>query len=398
VNSANERAALLRLILILAVAFAVRTLFGIFLPAQHLPDAGAYRTAALEFRHLHLMANNDIMPLYPLFVAIVGDGWRQILADIILSVASVYLVYLITLRVYRDETVALIAALFCALWPHFVFFAVVGLTETLFITLILAAFVCLFDRRYALASVFLVLSILTRPSMELLAPLLIFYFSVVLHREAFRIGVRRIITYGLIYAALMAPWWAYNYARYGQFVRLDLAAGMVLYTGNNPMNVTGGGIAGKARDVDLGAFSNFADPVRRDEALRKAAVQYIKSDPLHFIAMMPVKFARLWQPWPHADEFKNPLIVIVSVVSAMHAFILALIGLALTLRRYFTALLPCLVYLAYITLVHVVTFGSVRYRVPMEPFVLMLAAAGLVELLRKLKVGRQLLSPLSSTR
>ena len=87
------------------------------------------------------------------------------------------------LRIYRDEAIALIAALFCALWPHFAFFAAVGLTETLFIALILAAFLCLYDRRYVFASMFLVLGILTRPALELLAPILVLYFALAIHRE-----------------------------------------------------------------------------------------------------------------------------------------------------------------------------------------------------------------------
>jgi hypothetical protein len=195
----------------------------------------------------------------------------------------------------------------------------------------------------------------------------------------------------------MTPWWAHNYARYGQFVRLNLAGGIVLYTGNNPLNVSGGGVGG-GQDVDLGTYGGIADPVQRDAAFRNAAINYIKSDPWHFIAMMPVKFARLWRPWPYAEEFKNPLIVLVSVISAIPAIILALIGLAFTLRSHFLRLLPCLAYLGYLTLVHVITFGSVRYRVPLEPFVLILAAAGLIELLRRIEVGRRLLSSLSTTR
>ncbi len=129
----------------------------------------------------------------------------------------------------------------------------------------------------------------------------------------------RVVTYVVVYIALMAPWWAYNYARYGQFIRLDLAAGMVLYTGNNPLNVSGGGV-GKGQDVNLGVFPTVTDPVQRDEVLRHAAVQYIKANPAHFIAMMPVKFARLWRPWPYADEFKSPWVVTVSVISAVPTF------------------------------------------------------------------------------
>jgi len=385
-----------KLFWLLAIAFVVRGLVLMLLPDQHFPDTESYRTAAAEIRHLHLIENGAIMPLYPMLIAIVGAGWGQKLADLALSLVTVWLVYAIALRIYRDETIALIAGFFCAVWPHFAFFAAAGLTETLFITLILAAFLCCYDRRFLLASVFFVLSILTRPAIELLAPFLIAFFSFAIHRESLRVVATRVATYALIYLALMAPWWAYNYARYGQFVRLDLAGGIVLYTGNNPLNTSGGGITTK--DVDFARFMTIENPVQRNEAMQNAAVQFIKAQPLHFIAMMPVKFARLWRPWPYSDEYQNRLVVLVSLVSAVPTFILALLGLALTLRSNFLRLLPCLAYLGFLTLVHVVTIASVRYRVPLEPFVLVLAAAGFVELLRRVALGRQLLAPLSSAR
>jgi 4-amino-4-deoxy-L-arabinose transferase-like glycosyltransferase len=336
------------------------------------------------------------MPLYPLLIALVGTGLGQKLADLALSLAAVWLVYELTLRIYRDEAIALVAAAFSALWPHFAFFAAVGLTETLFIALVLAAFLCLYDARFLLASIFLVLGILTRPALELLAPILIVFFALVIHREPIRATAKQIGIYALIYIALMAPWWAYNYARYGQFVRLDLAAGMVLYTGNNPLNVSGGGIS--RQDVDFGKYADIQNPVERDAAYRHAAIDYIMADPWHFMAMMPTKFVRLWRPWPYTGEYSKRSVVLVSVVSAVPIFILAMLGLALTFWPHAVRLLPCLAYLGFLTLVHIVTFASVRYRVPMEPFVLILAAAGLVELLRRIEIGRRLLAPLSSAR
>jgi len=385
-----------RLFWVLAIALAVRALALVLLGDQNFPDAGAYRSAGEQLRHLQLMSDNAIMPLYPLLVALTGGGWAQTLADLALSLTSVWLLYAITLRIYRDETIALAAGLFCAVWPHFVFFAAVGLTETLYIALLLAGLLCCYERRFVLGSAFFVLSVLTRPAIDYLAPLLIVLFSAAVHREPFAAVAKRVATYLVVYIALMSPWWAHNYARYGEFVHLNLAGGMVLYTGNNPLNASGGGITGK--DVDFTPFAQFKDPVRRDAAMRDAAVDYIKAHPSHFLAMMPVKFARLWRPWPYTGEYQSASIVAVSVISAVPIFLLALTGLALTLVRHFARLLPCIAYAGYLTAVHVVTIGSVRYRVPIEPVVLILAAAGLVGLLRKIGAGRRILMPLSSAR
>jgi hypothetical protein len=110
---------------------------------------------------------------------------------------------------------------------------------------------------------------------------------------------------------------------------------------------------------------------------------------------MPAKFSRLWRPWPYADEYQNGWIIFVSVTSALTAFCLALLGAMFTLRTHWVPLLPCFVYVAFLTAVHMVTIASVRYRIPLEPIVLILAAAGLVELLRRIAFGRRLLAPLS---
>ena len=378
---------------ILGLALVARLVVMMFLSDQQFPDAGSYRTSGAEFRHLHMMTNTDIMPLYPLLIAIVGDGWGQKLADLAWSVASVWLAYALALRIYRNEAVALAAAFACALWPHFVFFAAVGLTETMFIALVLAALVSLHDERYALGSVFLVLSILTRPALEPFAPIVVLLFALVVHRQSLRFSIARLAIYALIYVSLMAPWWAHNYVKYGEFVRLNVADGMVLYTGNNPSNTSGGGITGP--DVDFAGFRKIENPVRRSEAFRNAAVEYIKSDPWHFVAMMGVKFGRLWRPWPHVEDYRSSLIVAVSVATFLPALVLALVGLAATLRSHFHLLLPSLAYMAFLTLVHMVTFGSVRYRVPMEPIVLILAAAGGVVLLRQFAAGRTLLTRLA---
>lgn len=378
------------LLWIVALAALARLAVMVLLPDQGFPDAGSYRSAGLEFRNFHLMTNPDIMPLYPLLVAVTGSGWGQKLADLALSLATVWLVYALAWRIYRNEAIALIAALFCALWPHLIFFAATGLTETLFTALVLGGLVAFYDRRYIVGSVLFVLGILTRPALEFFSPLAIILFSLVVHREGFAIMVKRLLTFAAVYVCLMAPWWLHNYAQYGEFIRLNSGGGYTLYQGNNPKNQSGGGITGI--DADLGAFSAIEDPVKRRRAMGAAAIDYIKAEPGRFIAMMPVKFARLWRPWPYADEYKNPLIVVVSIASAVPAFILAFVGLGFTLRERFRPLLPCLAYVGWMTFVHVVTIGSVRYRVPLEPIVLVLAAAGLAALMQRVAIGRQMLA------
>ncbi len=381
------------LVWMLVLAALVRGIAIVAVPEQHLPDIQSYRTAADEFGHLRLMTDNNIMPLYPLLVAVLGPGWGQKFADLVLSVASVWLIYVLAFRVYRRQSVAILAGLFAALWPHFIFFAAIGLTETLFVAMVLAAFASFYDERYVLGSACMVLAILTRPAIEVLAPVLVLMFALVIHRRGIRFAAMKLLTYGLIYVGLMSPWWLHNYAKYGQFVRLNLAGGMVLYTGNNPLNRSGGGV-GKI-DVDWSPFDSITDSVARDQALTKAAMDYIRADPAHFISMAVVKLARLWRPWPHSNEYSSLPIIFVSAASFIPMICLGLWGLVGTLRMRFVVSLPIFAYLGFLTLVHMVTFGSIRYRIPLEPFVLIFAAAGAVDLMSRFGAGRHLLTRLA---
>ena len=127
-----------------------------------------------------------------------------------------------------------------AVYPYFIFYAVVGLTETLFITLVLAAYVCWYRGWFSAAAICTVLSILTRPTFDLLAPVLVIYFSLFVHRLTYGATAKRVAGYAAIYILLMSPWWIYNYHAYGTFVRLHFGANLTLYGSNNPHNQSGG--------------------------------------------------------------------------------------------------------------------------------------------------------------
>ena len=61
--------------------------------------------------------------------------------------------------------------------------------------------------------------------------------------------------YGVLYALIMSPWWYHNLKKYDHFVRLTPSVGLVFYAGNNPLNMSGGGIYGI--DYDLKNVEDF---------------------------------------------------------------------------------------------------------------------------------------------
>jgi 4-amino-4-deoxy-L-arabinose transferase-like glycosyltransferase len=364
---------------ILIGAFLARLTAAIIVPNQGFPDAQRIVELAHQFWHTFQISSPHVMPLYPILIAITGGGWGQLLLDISLSTASVWLVYALAWEIFGDRVAALMAAAGAALYPYFIFYSVLGLTETLFIALLLAAFLAWYRGAFLTAAIFAVLGILTRPSIELLVPVLVVYFAFAIHHYDLRSTARHVLVYGLVYVALMSPWWLHNYVAYGSFVRLNLAAGFVLYSGNNPMNQSGGSILGV--DLDDHRFDYISDPVARDRAFGDAAVSYIKEHPARFVELAWLKFVRFWQPWPYAQEYKNSFYVVVSILSYGPILLLSLMYLALWGRYDLRKIAPILVFIAYLTAVHSVLITSIRYRLPIEPFLIIFASVALRRIL-----------------
>jgi 4-amino-4-deoxy-L-arabinose transferase-like glycosyltransferase len=381
VNAKNERAIIFG---ILGLAVALRVVAAIAIPDQShaLVDAVAYRDSAALLLKNWQMSNLYQMPLYPLLIAITGPGIAQLVADIVLSVISVWLVYALTGELFADAYSRIFACAAAACYPPLVFFAVVGLSETLFITLVLAAFLYWYRGRFTLAAFFAVLAVLTRPVFDLFAPLLVLVFALVVHRLPVRKALQHLGVYFLVYCALMTPWWFHNYRAYGSFVRLTPGAGVAFYAGNNSLNHSGGGNLGV--DYDLSAFADITDPIERDRALRNAAIDYVVHNPHRFLELAALKFFRIWEIVPVNAAYRSPGIIILSIASFVPLLVLA--GLGLLVRRHnLRQLSPILLFGLCYVLVHMILVGTIRYRLPLEPFLIVFAGAGLSYLLQTLR-------------
>ena len=370
----------LTLIAILVTAFALRVLAAAIVPDQSvlLGDAVAYREVGKSLWATGQMNALYFMPLYPALVAVFGPGWPQLLIDIALSTVLVWLIYELTDAIFASKRAAILAAAVAAVYPYFIFYSIVGLTETLFMVLLLAAYLCWYRNAYIAASVFSVLGILTRPVLDPLAPLLLLYFAIAIRGLSFKAAAKYLAIYAGIYCLLMAPWWLHNYKAYQTFVRLNLGSGVALLSGNSPSNQTGG--IDNNLEATMAPFGEIADPVARDKAMQRAALNYIKEDPGRFLIQAAKRFQRFWSPWPQTEEYSRPLYKLISFCSFIPVLLLALVFVVLYGRTYFLRIAPLLLFIVYLNSLHLVFPASLRYRLPVEPFLIILAAAGAVHL------------------
>jgi hypothetical protein len=370
---------------ILILSLMARLVFLVIYPEPNFPDAVAYRTIGTEIFSGLTITNNIYMPLYPIWTFIFGTKEALIYADIGISVASVYLIYLLSIELIGNNVGSIVSCLIAAIYPHFIFYSVSGLSETLYIFLLLLIFLLYYKKYFFFAIIVSVLSILVRPTLDLLNPILLIIFIYFVHNLPWNIVFKYIGIYLISYVLIMSPWWIHQNQKYGDFVRLNLGDGIVLYSGNNPMNVSGGGVGrdlGKS-DMDLSIFSNIDDPISKNNAMKQEAFNFIIQNPKRFTELAGVKFLRFWRLWPYAEEFQQWYVIASSLLSYGLVLILAIGYVVQNCKLYFRKFFPIFALIGYLTFVHMITIGSIRYRLPLEPFLIIFAGNFIFNLFKK---------------
>jgi hypothetical protein len=85
---------------------------------------------------------------------------------------------------------------------------------------------------------------------------------------------------------------------------------------------------------------------------------------------------------PNAAEFQGSWYRIVSAVSFGPVLFFSILS-AIVWRRRLVVAAPILLLVTYLTLLHTITIASLRYRLPLEPFLIAMAAAPVAAIARR---------------
>jgi hypothetical protein len=179
----------------------------------------------------------------------------------------------------------------------------------------------------------------------------------------------------------MAPWWIRNGRVTGHFVPTTLQVGASLYDGWNP-HATGASDMSYVPDFEAAeqkaeteGLVDTRDPFeyRLDRRMRDAAVRWARQHPADVLRLAAVKFVRIWNLWPNEPTFSRPAVRLAVAVTYVPLLFLGIAGAYQALRRgwpYVLCFLPAL----YLTMMHMVFIGSIRYREPAMLGIIVLAA------------------------
>lgn len=384
-------------LLIFLVALALRLPYALTRPdALEFPDSQDYDSTARN-----LLAGEGFReesgrqasraPGYPLFLSgcyAAGLSFRGVY--VIQSIADAITCVLVALlgRNLFGMKAGVAAGLACAVYPFFIFFSGILLSETLF-TLALVAAVALLERALrgkkwrtpvllaATAGIVIGFAIHLRSSF-LLFPLFMVPFWIVAQRRDISRRCIRATGLWIVMAAMagmaLLPWVVRNYRIFGRIIPATLQVGESLYEANSPY--ADGGPAMDRIDwvaerggVMMGEYDN-------NEFFKQKALDYIRQNPGRFISLALEKMRRFWNPLSNYGPYRRPIYSAVALAANVPVYALAILWL-FRMRRRWRETLFLLTPVLYYAGMHAVFVGSIRYRIPVMPFIIVLAAAGL---------------------
>jgi len=371
---------------ILLAALVVRLAWGLSRPAddaaalQSLPDQLEYLTLGrnllagkgLVFHDDRIDADAYAFrsPGYPFLVAVCGGNIRVIrVVQAVLDTSTALAAYLLARR-WLDVRRSIIALAIVALNPFLIYFSALILSETLFIGLMVWGMAVLVRPRAMIAgSLLLALSVLVRPG-AIVLPTLLGVVGAVTCRKPWWHGF---VAAAALTVLVLAPWAWRNNRVVGKSVWTTTNAGITLYDGFNP-SATG---ASDQRFVtDMAGQLHQMSETERSELLGRLARQFISDHPGRAVALTGAKLARLWSPVPLSREYgANPKIVLIALVYTVPLFALAAAGLWVRGRLPRSAKVFFIVPAIYFTMAHALSVGSLRYRLPADVPMAVLAAS-----------------------
>jgi 4-amino-4-deoxy-L-arabinose transferase-like glycosyltransferase len=344
-------------------------------------------------------------PVYPTFIAVIyyalgeSSPAKLLYVQAFVGVAVVPLTYLLARRL-TGTIAALVASAMVACDDPLSAHARQMYTEIVFTPLLLVALLVLLWAlrtprlgRFAWAGASMAVVSLCRSTTALL-PLLLPLALPLGWTLKQRAGV--CLAYGLMMAAVIAPWTYHNWRTFHRFLPLTVS-GAALWQGSPEFYHLKQG----QRDY-LDIWANELNPQRNgghdphtidgDRYFTQRAIQSIRAEPWVYATYSLQKAGYVWLgnptvEWAYRDLYDwttmrqwypYPRLQLLNMVVARQLPIVALAALVfLAVRRRLRPLVPFVMVCAYFTLVHMSTWAELRYSEPLRPLLaIILATAG----------------------
>jgi len=326
--------------------------------------------------------------VHPLAVRLV----QALVIGIVLPLA----VRTLSLRLFPDrKRVAILAAGLVALYGYFVLYAATLMTESFYIPLVVIAMILSLEIdsalrsgglpwRLALALGFcLGLAALMRQSILPWVPVL---FAWVLWRawraDRFWEGLSKVTLAGSVMLICILPVTIRNYLVYDRFLLLNSNAGYAMYSAQHPMHGTH---FHEFEAAPLLPDLHGQNEAEMDRELMRRGLGFIAEDPRRYLLLSLSRVRAYFEFWPTQGT------VLLHNIGRVGSFGLAL---PFMLYGYYLALRDCetrtrgallILFVSFYSVMHILTWAMVRYRLPIDALSMPFAALGVDDLLTRLR-------------
>lgn len=300
----------------------------------------------------------------------------------------------------------LAAAALTALYAYFVYYAGTLMTESFYLTAILAILwlaVRLAGRaggrtwKAAIGmGLLLGAAVLLRQLFLLFIP---FLWLWLLWAGGKRLAGAALVSAAVL-AAVIMPVTAYNYARFDRFVLLNTNAGYAFFWGNHPIYGTRFVPILPSRTYQklIPAELRGLDEAALDQALLRRGVGFVLEDPGRYALLSLSRIPSYFMFWPSGDSETLSNVARVGSFGVLWPFMLYGLWLSLA-RRAGGAASPAAwllaLFVAVYTAIHLLSWALIRYRLPVDSALLIFAGLAVKDLAERLPSLRRQLEGLA---
>lgn len=170
----------------------------------------------------------------------------------------------------------------------------------------------------------------------------------------------------VIYFLIMSLWWARNYSLLHEFIPFSTISGsLTAYLGNNPSTVTAFGWTGDAQPGVLAQVDRLSE-IGQMRAYNEMVGQFFMRHPIRFLWLTARRVHEFLALYPHPEGFRAWLAMLVGLAAYTGAW---------RTRKRWRILWPLYAAFGYMLAIYSVTAAVPRYRLPVEPIMLLFAAS-----------------------
>ena len=192
-----------------------------------------------------------------------------------------------------------------------------------------------------------------------------------------RRGAAALFVVGAVMAVCILPFTVRNYLAYRDFLLLNSNAGYAMYSAQHPLHgTTFQEYAAAPLPEDL--VNKGLNEADWDKALMRRGVGFVLDEPGRYLLLSLSRVRDYFEFWPSPDS--STLFNLGRVLSIGVFLPFMICGVIIAVRRYGSRLALIYLFIAFYSVLHILTWAMSRYRLPVDAVALLFAAMAIVEL------------------